>query len=264
MTASQNAPQHALALDKVSFSYGKGGVFSRKMPPRVLHEVSLKVESGKTTGLVGESGSGKSTIAKLMLGLVDPTGGQVLLDGKPLDALSRLDRAKTLQMVFQDPYSSLNPRVTIEDILVSPLRTHGIGDRASRLQSARHMMDAVGLVPAFASRYPRELSGGQRQRVAIARALMLQPKVVICDEPTSALDVSVQSQILNLLLSLQRDFGLGYLFISHNLAVVQHISDDVVVLKSGDIVERGTAQDVYFAPSHPYTLQLIGATLAPP
>ncbi len=255
---------NSLALAGVSFAYGKAGLLTRQAPQPVLHSIDLRVTSGTTTGLVGESGSGKSTIAKLLLGLATPSCGQVLLNDKPLNALSRLDLAKTLQMVFQDPYSSLNPRITIIEILTAPLRVHGVGDTASRRKEALRMMEAVGLTSDFAQRYPKELSGGQRQRVAIARALMLQPKIIICDEPTSALDVSVQSQILNLLLDLQREFNLGYLFISHNLAVVQHISDDIVVLQAGRVVERGEAQAVYFKPVHAYTRQLIGAALTPP
>ncbi len=255
---------HTLMLEDVSFGYRKAGLFANKVPPKALDAVSIEVRSGTTTGLVGESGSGKSTIAKLLLGLLQPTGGQVLLDGQPLHMTSRLERAKKIQMVFQDPYSSLNPRASIEQILDLPLRAHRIGNAESRQAAVRKMMDAVGLGKAFSQRYPRELSGGQRQRVAIARALMLQPKIVICDEPTSALDVSVQSQILNLLLDLQREFGLGYLFISHNLAVVQHVSDQITVLQSGKIVEKGSAEAVYFRPQDPYTKQLISATLAPP
>ncbi|MPT38426.1 MAG: ABC transporter ATP-binding protein [Achromobacter sp.] len=254
----------SISLDGLSFQYGRASLFSRRPAPRILHDIDLHVPAGRTVGLVGESGSGKSTIAKLMLGLLAPTQGRALLDGQPLTAMPARARARRIQMVFQDPYSSLNPRRTISEILTAPLQVHGIGDAGARAASVRRMMDAVGLVPAFASRYPRELSGGQRQRVAIARALMLEPQLVICDEPTSALDVSVQAQILNLLMELQRERGLGYLFISHNLAVVQHIADEIVVLQGGRVVERGPAEQVYFAPTHPYTRQLIGATLAVP
>ena len=255
---------HTLTLEGVSFRYGAKGMLGRTQSPVVLEDVSFELRSGCTTGLVGESGSGKSTIAKLLLGLLAPTDGQVRLDGQPLQATSRPERARTIQMVFQDPYSSLNPRATVAQILMLPLRTHGIGDAAQQDQAVRSMMDAVGLSAGFRDRLPRELSGGQRQRVAIARALMLQPKLLICDEPTSALDVSVQSQILNLLLELQREFRLGYLFISHNLAVVQHVSDDILVIQSGRIVERGPAQQVYFRPAHPYSQQLVGSTLSLP
>ncbi len=264
MSATLATPAHTLALEGVGFAYAGAGLLSRKAPKTILHDVSITVTAGTTTGLVGESGSGKSTIAKLMLGLEVPGAGRVHLDGQPLQSMTSRARARLVQMVFQDPYSSLNPRDTVQEILTGPLNVHGIGDVASRTATVRRMMDAVGLVSAFANRYPRELSGGQRQRVAIARALMLEPKLLICDEPTSALDVSVQSQILNLLLELQRERALGYLFISHNLAVVQHISDDVVVLQSGRVVERGAAAQIYFAPAHPYTRALVGATLALP
>ncbi len=262
--SSRSTPSASISLNALCFQYGRAGLFSRRPAPRILHDIDLHVPAGQTIGLVGESGSGKSTIAKLMLGLLAPTQGQALLDGKPLAAMPARARARRIQMVFQDPYSSLNPRRTINEILTAPLRVHGIGDASSQAASVRRMMDAVGLVPAFAARYPRELSGGQRQRVAIARALMLEPQLLICDEPTSALDVSVQAQILNLLMELQRERGLGYLFISHNLAVVQHIADEIVVLQGGRVVERGSASQVYFAPVHPYTRQLIGATLAVP
>lgn len=259
--SSQDA---SVSLHGLSFQYGRASLLSRRPAPRILHDIDLLVPAGRTVGLVGESGSGKSTIAKLMLGLLAPSQGRALLDGRPLAAMPARARARRIQMVFQDPYSSLNPRRTINEILTAPLRVHGMGDAATRAASVRRMMDAVGLVPAFAARYPRELSGGQRQRVAIARALMLEPQLLICDEPTSALDVSVQAQILNLLMELQRERGLGYLFISHNLAVVQHIADEIVVLQGGRVVERGPAGQVYFAPVHPYTQKLIGATLAVP
>jgi len=254
----------AITLTDVSFHYTRPGVFKREPGSPILHNVNLSVPAGKTVGLVGESGSGKSTIAKLMLGLNAPTAGHALLDGQTVSGVPAEIRARRIQMVFQDPYSSLNPRRTVAEILTAPLAVHRIGDAQAQTNWVRRMLDAVGLTAAFAARYPRELSGGQRQRVAIARALMLQPQWLICDEPTSALDVSVQSQILNLLLSLQHDLGLGILFISHNLAVVQHISDDIVVLQGGRVVEVGAAQNVYFSPSHAYTQALIGATLAVP
>ncbi|WP_313379768.1 ATP-binding cassette domain-containing protein [Achromobacter insolitus] len=239
--SSRTMPAASISLNGLNFQYGRAGLFSRRPAPRILHDIDLHVPAGQTIGLVGESGS-----------------------GKPLAAMPARARARRIQMVFQDPYSSLNLRRTINEILTAPLRVHGIGNAASQAASVRRMMDAVGLVPAFAARYPRELSGGQRQRVAIARALMLEPQLLICDEPTSALDVSVQAQILNLLMELQRERGLGYLFISHNLAVVQHIADEIVVLQGGRVVERGPAAQVYFEPVHPYTRQLIGATLAVP
>jgi len=254
----------ALTLADVSFHYHQPGFFKRQPGPQILHKVNLSVPLGKTVGLVGESGSGKSTIAKLLLGMVAPVSGHALLDGRAVTTMPAAIRARRIQMVFQDPYSSLNPRRTVAEILTAPLAVHRVGQAHTHVHAVRRMLDAVGLTASFAQRYPRELSGGQRQRVAIARALMLQPQWLICDEPTSALDVSVQSQILNLLLSLQRDLGLGILFISHNLAVVQHIANDIVVLQGGRVVEAGTAQEVYFSPSHAYTQELIAATLAVP
>ncbi|UUZ77108.1 ABC transporter ATP-binding protein [Polaromonas sp. P1(28)-13] len=252
-----------LALEDVSFRYKKKSFFSSATPPNVLDAISFEIRTGVTTGLVGESGSGKSTIAKLLLGLITPTDGQVFLNGKVLQATSRLERARIYRWFFKTLILRSIPKQPSHRSW--PCRyAHRIGNAASRDKAVRTMMDAVGLSAGFHQRYPRELSGGQRQRVAIARALMLQPKILICDEPTSALDVSVQSQILNLLLELRREFQLGYLFISHNLAVVQHISDDILVIQSGQIVERGNAQEVYFKPTHPYTRQLISSTLAPP
>lgn len=253
-----------LVLDQVGFSYKSHSLFGGAKSSRVLDDISFTLRPGVTTGLVGESGSGKSTIAKLLLGLIVPEQGRVLLGGRSLHETPRMQRSRNVQMVFQDPYSSLNPRATIAQILSAPLRAHGIGDAAQREKMVSDMMEAVSLGRGFHQRYPRELSGGQRQRVAIARALMLRPKILICDEPTSALDVSVQSQILNLLLVLQKELQLACLFISHNLAVVQHISDQILVIQSGRIVERGEAQQVYFQPQHAYTQKLIGSTLAPP
>ena len=259
---ADRAVSDGLRLAGVSFTYRAGGLFGGRAAPAILHDVNLHVPAGRTVGLVGESGSGKSTIARLMLGLLAPQAGQALLDGQPVAALPARARARRVQMVFQDPTSSLNPRATVAETLMAPLQEHRIGDAASRAAAVRQMMDAVGLVAGFAGRYPRELSGGQRQRVAIARALMLRPQLIVCDEPTSALDVSVQSQILNLLMALQREYQLGYLFISHNLAVVQHVSDDVVVLQGGRVVEQGSAQQIYFQPQHPYTQRLLAATLS--
>lgn len=254
----------SLVMQSVSFRYGQHRLLPGAPAAYVLEEIDLSIRTGTTVGLVGESGSGKSTIAKLLLGLLRPVKGEVRLNGEPLLSSGRLAHARSIQMVFQDPYSSLNPRATVGQILTLPLRAHGLGDAAAREKAARTMMDAVGLGSGYYARYPRELSGGQRQRVAIARALMLQPRILICDEPTSALDVSVQSQILNLLLELQREFNLGYLFISHNLAVVQHISDEILVIQGGRIVEHGDAQQVYFHPSHAYTRRLIYSTMTPP
>ena len=199
--------------------------------------------------------------------LLAPASGRILLRGEDtarLDGSRLAAYRQSVQMIFQDPYASLNPRHTVNDILEAALRIHRVKDREERRQRIARILDAVGLPREALARYPSEFSGGQRQRIGIARALVLRPALVICDEPVSALDVSVQAQILNLLMQLQRERGLGYLFISHNLAVVQHIADKIVVLQGGRVVERGDADQVYFSPTHPYTRQLIGATLAVP
>lgn len=240
-----------------------GGFLTKKQPLHAVNGVSLKVEKGSVLGLVGESGCGKSTMAKMLLGLQDPTGGQVLFDGEPLTEMDRLARARRVQPIFQDPYSSLNPRKTIEDIVTLPLRVHKVGGAAEWSARAAEMMDLVGLSRRYLSSYPSQLSGGQRQRVAIARALSMKPEVVICDEPTSALDVSVQSQILNLLIDLRKELGLTYVLISHNLAVVEHIASRVAVMYLGRIVEEKETGELFGNPEHPYTQALLDSVLTP-
>ena len=215
-----------------------GGFFAPKRPLNAVNGVSIKVEQGSVLGLVGESGCGKSTMAKMLLGLQEPTSGALLFDDKPLSDMDRLARARRVQPIFQDPYSSLNPRKSIEDIVTLPLRVHKVGGPREWKARAAEMMDLVGLSRRSLNSYPSQLSGGQRQRVAIARALAMKPDVVICDEPTSALDVSVQSQILNLLIDLREELGLTYVLISHNLAVVEHIATRVAVMYLGRIVEE--------------------------
>lgn len=225
--------------------------------------VSLKIERGTVLGLVGESGCGKSTLARLLLGLEQPTAGQISIDGQPIAAMGRLERARKVQIIFQDPNSSLNPRKTVRSIVTLPLRVHDIGDRREREQRAEGMLDLVGLPRRVLTSLPGDLSGGQRQRVAIARALVMRPEVIICDEPTSALDVSVQSQILNLLEDLRAQLGLTYLMISHNLAVVRHMATRVAVMYLGRIVEEGDAESLFAAPQHPYTRILLDSVLTP-
>ncbi len=225
-----------------------------------VEDVSFTVRKGETLGLVGESGCGKSTTARLVLRLLDATGGTVRFDGQDITKLKR--RAlrplrREMQMVFQDPYSSLNPRQTIGQIIGTPFAIHRTpGSTRSKVQD---LMNRVGLNPEHYNRYPHEFSGGQRQRIGVARALALSPKLIVCDEPVSALDVSIQAQILNLLLSLQQDFDLTYLFISHDLGVVRHVSDRIAVMYLGRIVEMGAADQVYSHPKHPYTAALLSA-----
>ena len=239
------------------------GLFQPKRTLHALNDVSLDVEKGEVLAIVGESGCGKSTLARVLLGLLPPTSGTIRFDGADVATLDRKAMARRVQPVFQDPYSSLNPRRTIASIVSFPLDVHGIGTPADRQKAALAMLDRVGLPKRFADRYPRELSGGQRQRVAIARALVMQPELVVCDEPTSALDVSVQSQILNLLMDLRAELGLTYLFISHNLAVVEHIATRVAVMYLGRVVELGAAREIFAHPRHPYTQALLASSLTP-
>jgi ABC-type glutathione transport system ATPase component len=228
--------------------------------PLAVTGVSFRIAPGESVGMVGESGSGKTTTAYCVARLLEPTGGAVRFMGTDITHLRgntlRMSR-RQMQMVFQDPFSSLNPRMYIEQIVEEPLRAYQVGDRAARRTSVRDLLDSVGLDPRFARRYPRELSGGQRQRVCIARALAISPQLLICDEPVSALDVSMQAQIINLLKDLQRDLGLAYLFISHDLAVVRSICDRVVVMHDGEIIEQGDCAAIYESPTHPYTKKLL-------
>jgi oligopeptide transport system ATP-binding protein len=232
---------------------------------RAVDGVSFSIERGKTFGLVGESGCGKSTIARLLLRLVEASSGSIRFDGADVlaaskDELRRLRR--NMQMVFQDPFSSLNPRMTVRDILREPLRVHGVAS-GSEDRRVAELLELVGLSRAYATRYPHEFSGGQRQRIGIARALALNPKFIVCDEAVSALDVSIQSQILNLLKDLQREFGLTYLFISHNLSVVKYISDTVGVMYLGHLVEIADKATLFASPNHPYTKALLSAVPVP-
>jgi peptide/nickel transport system ATP-binding protein len=229
-------------------------------PVRAVDGVSLTVPAGGVMGIVGESGCGKSTLARMILGLMPPTEGDVLVEGQHLGALDRRARARLIQPVFQDPYSSLNPRHRIRDIVALPLRAQGERNVGGKVVD---MLGRVGLSAAMADRLPGQLSGGQRQRVAIARALILRPRIVVCDEPTSALDVSVQAQILNLLVELRRELGLTLVFISHNLAVVEHIATEVAVMYLGRIVEHAEVDALFRHPEHPYTKALLASVLTP-
>ena len=238
-------------------------LFSAGSELRALDGVSLDLRRGEVLGIVGESGCGKSTLGRVLLGLEPPSSGQALLEGRPLGSLRRTEIARRIQPIFQDPYSSLNPRKRIRDIIGLPLTVHGIGTARERKERVERLVELVGLSPRHASAFPSQLSGGQRQRVAIARALIMRPEIVICDEPTSALDVSVQSQILNLLQDLQREFGLTYVLISHNLAVIEHIATRVAVMYLGQVVEEGETDEIFRNPKHPYTKALLGAALPP-
>lgn len=239
------------------------GYFAAPKQVVAVDGVSFAVPAGSVLGVVGESGCGKSTLAKLILGLLPPSSGDVLVDGQRLAEMDRRARARLIQPVFQDPFSSLNPRRRIRDIVGMPLAAQGDTDAKEIARRVGAMLERVGLSQEQGDRFPAQLSGGQRQRVAIARALILRPRIVVCDEPTSALDVSVQAQILNLLAELRRDFGLTYLFISHNLAVVEHVATDVAVMYLGRIVERQESEALFRAPAHPYTRALLASVLTP-
>lgn len=227
-----------------------------------VNGVSLQVETGKTLGIVGESGCGKSTFARLITRLITPTSGQVIFQGNELTTVTGAairEVRKDIQMIFQDPYASLDPRKRILQLLIEPLEIHNIGTKAERKEMALEMLEKVGLQKAYASRFPHEFSGGQCQRINIARALMLKPKLIICDEPVSALDVSIQAQVLNLLLDLQAQFNLTYVFISHDLNVVRYFCDQIAVMYLGQVVEFGAAETVYHHPQHQYTKKLLSA-----
>lgn len=241
-------------------SSGRFGFGSSQI--KALDDVSLSLKAGSTLAVVGESGSGKSTLARCLLQLHPFDSGEVLFEGKDLaklDASSLRSMRKNLQMVFQDPFASLNPRMRVGEIVGEGLLIHGLGSALEQKEKVQQMLERVGLSGSDALKYPHQFSGGQRQRIGIARALVLQPKVVVCDEPVSALDVSVQAQILLLLKELQHEMQLSYIFISHDLRVVRHIADEMVVMHKGKIVEQGNVVDIYNAPQQAYTQQLLSA-----
>ncbi len=264
MSGLENHPV-VLEMRDVTRTFRLSRGWLRREMLTAVDNVSLQLRKGDVLGIVGESGSGKTTLSKMMLGLLAPSAGEVLLDGKPLTSFDRRALARRIQFVFQDPYSSLNPRGSIGAIIAQPLRIHGIGTRAEREKRARELLDVVGLPSRLFDSSPGQLSGGQRQRVVIARALALRPDILVCDEPTSALDVSVQAQILNLLLDLRKEFDLTYVLVSHNLTVIEHMTTEVAVMYLGRIVELADAENLFGNSSHPYTKILLRSamTIAP-
>jgi peptide/nickel transport system ATP-binding protein len=261
---SQIAAEPIVELEHITKRFPvKQGVFSRaRGSVHAVEDVNLTVYRGETLGIVGESGCGKSTTARLMLRLIDPTSGSIKFDGRDITGVSSRGLRplrREMQMIFQDPYASLNPRKTVEQIVLQPFAIHGGVKRNEARLRVRELLQVVGLSPEHASRYPHEFSGGQRQRIGIARALALNPKLIVCDEPVSALDVSVQAQILNLLRSLQAEFNLTYVFISHDLSVMRQICSRIAVMYLGRVVELADSEQIFERPRHPYTSALISA-----
>src|SRR5207342_1377284 len=262
-TATDNNDLLVVEDVKKHFPITRGIIFQKEVASvKAVDGVSFSVKQGETLGVVGESGCGKSTMARCVMRLLEPTAGRIEFEGQDITHLSRADMRpvrRELMMVFQDPYASLNPRKRVGFIVGEPIEVHGIGTPEQRKRRVQELLEIVGLNPEHYNRFPHEFSGGQRQRIGIARALVINPKLVICDEPVSALDVSVQAQILNLLKDLQQDFDLTYIFIAHDLNVVRHVSDRVMVMYVGQPVETASKQDLYAEPKHPYTGALLSA-----
>ena len=255
-----------IRIQSVSKVFGGGGLFRRSAGVKAVDGVTLSVKRGQTLGIVGESGSGKSTLLRIALRLIQPTSGTVLVDGQDIYGLKGADLKafrRKVQPIFQNPASSFNPRQSIYAILAAPLEVHGIGSRRGHRGTIIEKLERVGLSADIAARYPHQLSGGQKQRVAIARAGILGPRIVLADEPTSALDVSVQAQVLRLFQETKRELGLTTIFVSHNLAVIRQVSDDVAVMRRGEVVECGSTAAIFSAPKHEYTRALIAAVPDP-
>lgn len=267
LSANATAPLLEVRDLKVHFPFRRGPLFAPEYGAiRAVDGVSFSILPGETLGLVGESGCGKSTTARAIVNLVKPTSGEIWLDGTRIDNLSdyaMLSQRRKIQMVFQDPFASLNPRMTVGRIIGEPMEIFGLHSPRDRQLEAMRLMDLVGLDPRFLNRYPHEFSGGQRQRIGIARALAVQPRMIVCDEPVSALDVSIQAQVINLMMDLQQKLGVAYLFIAHDLAVVRHIARRVGVMYLGRIVELADVQRLYNQPKHPYTQALLSAAPVP-
>ena len=266
-TSPRGEPLLVVQNLKKYFPIKKGILIDRTVDyVKAVDDVSFEIYPGKTLGLVGESGSGKSTTGYCVLELLKPTAGSVRFLGEELTTMKKEElrrMRREMQIVFQDPYASLNPRMTVGNIVAEPLVVHKVGSGARRRKTVEELLEVVGFNPDFVNRYPHEFSGGQRQRIGIARALALNPRLIVCDEPVSALDVSIQAQILNLLKDLQGEFGLTYLFVAHDLAVVRTMSDDIAVMNKGKIVEVGPAEEVYKNPKDEYTKALLAAVPVP-